>query len=445
MEITQTQRIAVQLSQDAPLTMEEIITREVATFQASERYREMEEAGRYYQNRTVIQRKHSDLQGRSNARIEHPIYKRLVDQKLRYLLGKPFFVSSGRERYRKVLEGLFDDGFRRRIRLLAKCAMRDGIGYLQPYIDQEGVLKFANLPACQVIPLWADSQEMVLSGYIQLEQQMVYQGKKAKLVQMAYLWDATGVQAFEEVGSGKFAPVGGLQPHFYYNDMPMTWGGVPLVYVRYHDDGLPLLRYVKELIDDYNMQTSVTADALRDVAKFVYVLKNYGGEDLNQFVGELRRSLAIQVDEGGGVDKLQPEVDVAGVLSFLSKQRQDLYEFSAAVDTRELGSSAESAKAISFRYMDLDGDCRDLAGGMDAMFVHLKPFIDTWFSALTEGDFQEDSFRVLFDMHLPVDESDRIDNLMACNDVLSLRTLLEQHPWVSNVDTELARLELEKE
>ncbi|WP_409968719.1 phage portal protein [Bengtsoniella intestinalis] len=441
MEMTQTQQIAMQMAQDAPLTMAEIISREVATFLASEGYREAKEAGRYYQNRTAIQRKNTDLQGRSNTRIEHPIYKRLVDQKLRYLLGKPFFVSAQQGRYYKALEALFDDGFRRRIRLLAKCAMRDGIGYLQPYIDETGCLKFANLPATNVIPLWSDSQEMVLSGYIQLEEQMVYHGKKPKLIRLAALWDTTGVQLYQDDGDGKFYAVGDLQPHFYYGDLPMNWEAVPLVYVRYHDDGLPLLRYVKELIDDYNFQTSITADALRDVAKFVYILKNYGGEDLNQFVGELRRSLAIQVDEGGGVDKLQPEVDVTGVLSFLDKQRQDLYEFSAAVDTRDLGGTSESAKAIAFRYMDLDGDCRDLAGALDAMFVHLKPFIDTWLTAQMEGNFQEEPFRILFDMHLPVDESDRIANLVSSADFLSTRTLLEQHPWVSNVDAELSRLE----
>lgn len=440
MEMTQTQRIALQLSQESPLRLEEIVSREVANFLASETYRETKEAGQYYQNRTAIARKRTDLQGRSNTRIEHPVYKRLVDQKLRYLLGNPFLVMAERNRYRKALEGLFDDGFRRRFRLLAKCAMRDGVGYLQPYIDENGGLKFANLPATNVIPLWADGQEMQLSGYIQLEEQVVYQGKKPKIYHLAYLWDADGVQLFQEEGDGNYYPVGGVEPHFYYGDTPMNWDAVPLVYVRYHDNGLPLLRYVKELIDDYNFQTSITADALRDVAKFVYVLKNYGGEDLNQFVGELRRSLAIQVDEGGGVDKLQPEIDVAGVLSFLDKQRQDLYEFSAGVDTRELGGSSESAKAISFRYMDLDGDCRDLAGAMDAMVVHLKPFIDTWLSAQMEGDFQEEAFRICFDMHLPVDESDRITNLNASTAVLSLRTLLEQHPWVSNVDVELSRL-----
>lgn len=441
MQPTHTQHVITQMAQTAPLSLPEIVSKEVQDFFHSRKRHEMLEAKAYYDNRSQVQHKEPDFYGRTNTRIEHPLYKRVIDQKLRHLLGKPWRVRAGNEDYAKALATLFDHGFRRRIRTLSKCAIRDGIAFLQPVIDQQGNLKFRNLPASEVIPLWEDGQEVRLGGFIHVYPQCVYEGKTPKTIHHADLWDSQGVQRFEDDGQGRFQAMGGVEPHFFFGGVGVNWNQIPLVFVRYNDEGLPLLRFTKDLIDDYNWQTSLTADALRDVAKFVYVLKNYGGEDINQFVGELRRSLAIQVEEGGGVEKLQPEVNVENVLSFLDKQRRDLYEFSAAVDTRDPELGSASGKAIAMRYADLEADCQDLAGALRAMFVHLKPFLDLWCSAKGFGSFHQETFEVVFNTQMVLDESERIANLKASEDLLSLKTLVENHPFVVDVEEEWRRLE----
>ena len=96
---------------------------------------------------------------------------------------------------------------------------------------------------------------------------------------------------------------------------------------------------------------------LRDVAKFVYILKNYGGSDLDEFVRDLREALAVKVEGDGGVDKLQADLDVSAVMSFLDAERRDLFDFASAVDTKDPELGNASGTAIGFRYMDLDADC----------------------------------------------------------------------------------------
>lgn len=66
----------------------------------------------------------------------------------------------------------------------------------------------------------------------------------------------------------------------------------------------------KDLIDDVNWQTSITADVLRDIAKFIFVLRNYGGQDIGQFTRELYEALAIEVEGDGGVEKLEPSLNI---------------------------------------------------------------------------------------------------------------------------------------
>ena len=107
------------------------------------------------------------------------------------------------------------------------------------------------------------------------------------------------------MGGGRFAPdadLGARESHFAVDDAPWNWDAPPFLWVRYCEEELPLLHFVRELIDDYNWQVSVSADILRDAAQLVYVLRNYGGENLQQFVREMRESLAVQVEGDGGVD-----------------------------------------------------------------------------------------------------------------------------------------------
>ncbi len=449
MQYTQTELINAALSAPgtAPMTLEQIISQEIEDFKKSPRYAEILTAEEYYRNRSDIQKKMVDIEGRSNSRIEHPIYRRVVDQKVRYLLSRPWSVSTENKQYGDTLNALFDNGFRRKIRRLGKNAIRDGIGWLQPYINSAGGLCFSVLPAREVIPLWTDSENTELDGFIRFYEQTVYIGQTRKIVGHAEYWNAEGVRRFtDENNSGLYREIPEEQEnHFTYGSQPYNWTSVPLIWLRYNEEELPLLRFIKELVDDYNWQTSVTADVLRDIAKFIYVLRNYGGEDLNQFLVELKKTMAIRVDGDGGVDKLQADINVDAVMAFLDKQRRDLYDFASAVDTKDPDLGNASGKAIGFRYMDLDADCTDLGAELQAAFLRMKPFLDTWLQMKGAGDFRSETFDIQFNMDMPVDETEIIANINSSASLLSKRTLLENHPWVKDVDEELAAIKKQRE
>ena len=87
-ELTVMDRINMILSdpKKATMSLAQIVGEEIKEFKASEQYRIMVEAEQYYRNRSDVQRKTNDVANRSNTRIEHPILKKLVDQKANYLL-----------------------------------------------------------------------------------------------------------------------------------------------------------------------------------------------------------------------------------------------------------------------------------------------------------------------------------------------------------------------
>ena len=174
------------------------------------------------------------------------------------------------------------------------------------------------------------------------------------------------------------------------------------------------------------------------------ILRNYGGQDLAEFLKDLKEHMGIKVTSDGGVDKLQADLNIDAVMAFLDKQRRDLFDFAAAVDTKDPDLGNASGTAINFRYMDLDADCDSLGTELKDTFRRLKLFIDVYFQITGQGDFTNEEFDIVFNMDLPVNETDIINNAVNSNGLLSKRTILQNHPWVTDVDEELARIDEEK-
>ena len=452
--LSETDRINAIISDPAhaPMTLAQIISEEIRDFKASEKRHLMIEADQYYKNRTDVQKKTNEIQNRSNTKIEHPILKKLIDQKVSYLLSRSWTIDVEKKTYGDALNKVFDQTFRQKIKSLGKEAIKSGIAWLLPYFDASGKLAFMRIPASELIPLWKDMEHAQLDAIIRFYDEIVYEGNTRKIVTHAEYWYAGGVKRFFSCGNDSFEvddQYGNeandwTEPHFMIGDKAYNWEQVPIVWLRYNEEELPLHYFVKELIDDINWQTSVTADVLRDVAKFIYILRNYGGTDLAEFINDLKENLAIKVDTDGGVDKLQADLNIDAVMAFLDKQRRDLYDYASAVDTKDPDLGNASGTAINFRYMDLDSDCQALASEMQEMFKRLKIFIDTYLQITGKGDFTEDTFEIVFNSDMPVNETDVINNARSSEGLISKHTILQNHPWVKDVDEELKMLDEEK-
>ena len=126
MELTRSEEIRLMIEGGAGsvMTLPEIIAAEIGDFLISPQYDIMKQADDYYRNRSDVQRKENKYKNRSNTKIEHPILKKLVDQKANYLLSKPFSVESENKAYADALTEMFDGRFRQKIKSMGKGAVR---------------------------------------------------------------------------------------------------------------------------------------------------------------------------------------------------------------------------------------------------------------------------------------------------------------------------------
>lgn len=442
----ETERTLAQLARSGAMSWEQIISNEIAEFKASDSCAIIKRAEQYYRNRSSVQNKQNEVRRRSNTKIEHAIVRKLVDQKADYLLSKPFTVSADTGQYGKALDELFDNAFRMKLYSFVKAAVKSGIAYLIPYF-KENKLRFVRVPADELIPLWTDTENTELDSFIRIYDRIEYRGTQKTVVSYAEYWSAEGVRYYKSTDGGNYHedPEKPPQAHFTVNGKPYNWSAVPLIWLKYNEEQLPLSYFIEELVDSINWQTSVTEDVLRDIAKFIYVLKNYSGTDLSEFVRELQQCLAVKVDGDGGVDTIQPQVDVAAVLSYVDKQRRDIYDFANGVDTKDPDLGNASGTALQFRYMSLDNDCAKLGSALCEAFLRVKLFADTYFQIMGKGDFTERNFSVVFNTDMPVNETDVITNCKNSAGLISGRTILENHPWVKSAEEEQRRIDEEKQ
>ena len=66
------------------------------------------------------------------------------------------------------------------------------------------------------------------------------------------------------------------------------------------------------------------------------------------------------------------------------------------------------------------------------------------FQITGQGDFTGEDFDIVFNMDLPVNETDVINNARTSDGLISKRTILQNHPWVTDVDEELDQIDKEK-
>lgn len=203
----------------------------------------------------------------------------------------------------------------------------------QGYFDDAGELAFMRVPSTEVVPLWRDSERTKLDAFIRFYDQIIYVGTRKHTITHAEFWWTGGVRyfktdAFGGTGAGDFyvdkehgiEENDWTEPHFTVAGKPYNWEEVPIAWLKYNEEELPLCYFIKDLIDDINWQNSVTADVLRDVAKFIYILKNYGGTDLAEFLKDLKEHMAIKVTSDGGVEiQFNTTICEATLYSYIKK------------------------------------------------------------------------------------------------------------------------------
>ncbi len=441
---------------------------QISKFEGSDVYRLMKTSQEYYDNDAdILKRKryYIDRNGvkveaplLANNRISHPFLKNLVDQKANYLLAKPFSFTCEDEQFTEILKTYFNKKFKRMLKNLAEEAIKKGIAWLQVYYDEEGHLKFKRIPSEQCIPIWKDTEHLELESLIRYYKTDVVKidGTIQELTKVEYFTDeGVWYYVMEKPGVLKmdpdYADDNGTTGHFKVlkqtsskteEEIQASWRKIPFVALKYNTEEIPLLKYVKSMIDNYNKTRSNVANDIEDVPNKTKVVKDFQGTDKDAFVHNLATYSTIFVKGDGGVDVLDTSISSELSDAHSDRLRKDIYALGRGIDTQNENLGNVSGVALKYRYIDLDQDATDLGDEIQVLLEQLAWFImvdENGGADVDEEDIPE--FEINFAVDTISNESDVIMDCRNSLGVISDETVIANHPWVKDVASELAKVE----
>jgi SPP1 family phage portal protein len=420
----------------------------------------MGEGVRYYENENDIlnRQQYAVIDGvkvvdaeKPNNRIPHGWHKLLVDQKTAYLVGEPINFAADDKKLTEYINDYLGEKWDDTANELVKGASNKGMEWLQPYIDEEGNFDFLVIPAEQYIPIYEGSkQKKQIAG---IRYYPININGEASI--RAEFWDDKTV-TFYIKANGEYIldpyQEENPQSHFYHGSSGAMkgygWGRVPFIKFRNNEQEKGDLAYYKQLIDSFDKRVSDNQNSFDEIQELIYILKGYEGTSLSEFVTNLKYYKAVKVDaaEGSGVDTIQSEVPMTSIDSHLDRLRESIFTFGGGVDVSsdKLGNSP-SGIALKFLYSLLDMKSNTLERKFRQGIQELLWFLCEYLSISGKGQFDYKAVDFTFKRSVMVNELEQSTIAQNSAGIISQKTILANHPWVSDLEQEEKRIQTEKD
>lgn len=415
------------------LSMEQILQIELNDWMSSHKRETMLQGEAYY----LCQYKEKGL--------KNSIVRKLVKQKVDYLLAKQPSINADNSAYLEQVNAVLSDDFLKSLKNAGTEAINKGIAWVQIYFEN-GEMRFKVLPSEEVCPLWIDAEHEQLDGVIRAYDRIEYEGYSKSRVTHVEYWNKDGVKRYIYKANALYPDVEmGDGAHFEINGRPYNWDRIPIIPFKYNHEEMPLLSTIKSLVDDSETQKETISKLLEDVPNFVYVLKNYLGTDKEEFNQDVRKHRVILVDDDGGADKISADINITAYDTYQQQARKDIYEAARGVDTQAVDLGNASGQALKFRYADLDSDCNDLEAEFRWSFLQVIWFVNRYLEIMGKGNFDDEEVEIVFNRDIIINEMEAVQMCQTSKDVISDETIVANHPFVTDAEEEMNRLKKQKE
>lgn len=404
---------------------------------------------------------------RSNHHNVNPFHKLLVDQKTGYLVGREPTISvegaeqdSEKNSYQTMICQKAGEEFNEMLQDLVRGASNKGYEVLHFYYDKEGELRYCIIPAQECIPIYDSSYQRELVEMIRYYTITVVQNGQRKLRRKVEWWTKDQVTYYVEKEKDLYL----LDPDYPCNPaphwwdihlkngmeqrrQPHGWGRVPFVILQNNHQMTTDLQPIKGLIDAYDMISSEGANTLLDMVDLYWVIQGYGGETASAIARKLQINKAVNIsDTGGSVEAKQVELPLQGRIEFLRMLRRDIYHFGMGIDIdNDTFGTAPSGVSLQFHYAGLDHKAANMAAKLKRAIKEFFWFITQDHNRRYGTHYDTADLRVTLNYSKIANDAETVSILAQSKGMVSDKTLLEHHPYVTDINEELQQLEEEQQ
>lgn len=416
------------------------------------RLKKAEVALRYYLgDNDIMYRKPKDkcdepLRNADN-RIAFNFHSLLVDQKASYMFTAPPLFDTKDDTLNEIVAATLGDGYAKKCKDLCVDASNAGVGWLHYWIDEKKGFCYGVIPSMQVRPVYSLRLEKELEAVLRTYRMVDDNGDEWQIYE---IWNDKECQAYRKRAE-MFQPFdmfsyvnldGMAEPT---NTFRHDFGAVPFIPFPNNNVCTGDLDKIKNLIDSYDKTYSGFVDDLEDIQQVVFVLTNYGGADLKQFLSDLKYYKTIQVESAGsddksGVSTLTIDIPVEARDKLLDITRKAIFDMGQGIDPQQQGFDNTSGEAMKFLYSLLELKAGLMETEFRQGFGELVRAISRYYSGKEPEQIIQTWTRTSIR-----NDAELVDMCQKSVGVISNKTILKNHPFVENAEDEEKELAAEKE
>lgn len=382
----------------------------------------------------------------ADNRITFNFHSLLVDQKASYMFTAPPLFDTKDDTLNEIVAATLGDGYAKKCKDLCVDASNAGVGWLHYWIDEKKGFCYGVIPSMQVRPVYSLRLEKELEAVLRTYRMVDDNGDEWQIYE---IWNDKECQAYRKRAE-MFQPFdmfsyvnldGMAEPT---NTFRHEFGAVPFIPFPNNNVCTGDLDKIKSLIDSYDKTYSGFVDDLEDIQQVVFVLTNYGGADLKQFLSDLKYYKTIQVESAGsddksGVSTLTIDIPVDARDKLLDITRKAIFDMGQGIDPQQQGFDNTSGEAMKFLYSLLELKAGLMETEFRSGFGELVRAIGRYYGKEPEQIVQtwtRTSIR---------NDAELVDMCQKSVGVISTKTILKNHPFVENAEDEEKELAAEKE
>ena len=398
---------------------------------------------------------------KANNKLTSPFMRILVDQKVNYSLGKDISVSADNP---DLFWDELGDDFQEKLKDVGMDASKKGKGWMHIYIDKMGRFGTKVIPSEQCTPIYEngdeDSLKFMIRRYIV---ELVTMEGDFEDWDIVEVWTKENVYVYRHV-EGKyhflkdedvfFLTEGdiGENPRSHIVKIEkygttvaaksgMSWGAVPFVKLQNNSSETSDLKPIKNYVDAYDKTFSDFSNNLEDFQDVYWVLKGYGGQNLNDFLHQVKRYKTLKIGEGGDAKAETIDIPHEARSKILISLEDDIYAAGRGFDPSKISSGGSNITNVMIRskFAALDIKANDFESRLFKFLSNICWFVDKWQELRGTGQILGLQ-NIRFNRSIIVNEVELLDANTRQRGSISEELRLSNHVWVDDMEQEVERL-----
>lgn len=399
---------------------------------------------------------------KANEKARHSYLQELINQCTNYLTSKPMKIDY-KNNIADTIKDQIDDELYKNNNFLS--FIQDNIDNLQLYgrtffrivKNDDGENRFIIYDPKEMIMFYDDFDEPVLAirYYTKTELTDDNKGKKSfEKVQYAEIYDKEFKETWSKSKKGQWEK--GNREYVYAKKQtfinaetkeimaekvePMDNQVFPIIEWKFNKECVPTLSNIKDFIDLQDINLSDLANNVEDIQEAIWILENYNGQNLQEFMEDLKIKKAIKVGAGGSAHSETVQIPIEARTKLYELCDKNIYKFGFGInfsDRQSLGNV--TGVGLRWSYAPLEQKANAIENNGQEP---LNNFFNILFKLLGIN-YDSNDLEFVFDRTMIANEQEQTSTVMSASQVLSQKTILSNLPMVKDVDEEIKQLEEE--